>query len=91
VSCGFLSLFLSSVPLAHAAKEGALTRKCASAFLLRYTTSDLIQAKFVAAHWDFVVLGVGTGVGSGLIGIGGGLVMNLYMGVCTDMPQVSLR
>jgi len=35
-----------------------------------------------------VLLGVGTGIGSGLIGIGGGLVMNLYMGVFTDMPQV---
>jgi uncharacterized membrane protein YfcA len=35
-----------------------------------------------------VLLGLGTGVGSGLIGIGGGLVMNMYMGVFTDMPQV---
>lgn len=37
-----------------------------------------------------MLLGVGTGIGSGLIGIGGGLVMNLYMGVFTDMPQVCL-
>ena len=44
-------------------------------------------ARYLSAHWDFVALGVVTGVASGIIGIGGGLVMNTYMGAFTNMPQ----
>ena len=42
---------------------------------------------FVGKHLDFIALGLVTGVASGMIGIGGGLVMNTYMGLCTDMLQ----
>lgn len=45
--------------------------------------------RFVVAHGDFAALGFLSGVASGVIGIGGGLVMNTYMGAFTDMPQVS--
>jgi len=42
---------------------------------------------FIQAHPDFAVLGMVSGFLSGLIGIGGGLVMNSYMCLFTDMPQ----
>ena len=44
-------------------------------------------AKFLRSHIDFVILGIVTGFASGVIGIGGGLVMNTYMALYTDMPQ----
>ena len=43
--------------------------------------------KFLASHAVFAALRFVTGLASGIIGIGGGLVMNSYMGACTDMSQ----
>jgi uncharacterized membrane protein YfcA len=42
---------------------------------------------FLKENSQFVLLGIVTGLSSGLIGIGGGLVMNAYMGAATSMPQ----
>jgi uncharacterized protein len=42
---------------------------------------------FLRENSHFVLLGIVTGLSSGLIGIGGGLVMNAYMGAATSMPQ----
>jgi len=42
---------------------------------------------FAQAHPDFAVLGMVSGFLSGMIGIGGGLIMNSYMALFTDMPQ----
>jgi len=42
---------------------------------------------FAQAHADFAVLGALSGFLSGMIGIGGGLIMNSYMALFTDMPQ----
>lgn len=44
-------------------------------------------AQFLIDNAGFVALGVLTGLASGLIGIGGGLVMNTFMGALTVMPQ----
>jgi len=43
---------------------------------------------FVGSNLDIVALGLVTGIASGLVGIGGGLVMNSYMAsVHPSMPQ----
>lgn len=44
-------------------------------------------ATFCYAHADLVALGLVTGLLSGMIGIGGGIVMNSYLGSMTEMPQ----
>ena len=54
--------------------------------MLSACTPDSVLA-FVGQHADFFALGFVTGLASGLIGIGGGLVMNSYMGSCSTMPQ----
>jgi len=48
---------------------------------------NFLDPALFAENLDFVGLGLVSGLLSGLIGIGGGLIMNSYMNIATDMPQ----
>lgn len=39
------------------------------------------------AHWDWVAVGLVAGVTSGMIGVGGGLMLNMFLASTTTMPQ----
>eukprot|EP00927_Polykrikos_kofoidii_P025959 TRINITY_DN23229_c1_g1_i1.p1 TRINITY_DN23229_c1_g1~~TRINITY_DN23229_c1_g1_i1.p1 ORF type:complete len:369 (-),score=31.46 TRINITY_DN23229_c1_g1_i1:310-1335(-) len=71
----------------HEARIAELRTTNKISFSKASTVSLSDATKFVLSHLDFVALGVATGLAGGIIGIGGGLVMNTYMGYFTEMPQ----
>jgi len=42
---------------------------------------------YVRSNLDFMTVGIASGFMTGLIGMGGGLIMNSYMALFTEMPQ----
>ena len=45
--------------------------------------------RYISLYGDFLLLGIFGGTASGLLGIGGGLVMTSYMAAFTDIPQLT--
>jgi len=45
------------------------------------------SCNYVQSNLDFMILGIASGFMTGLVGMGGGLIMNSYMALFTDMAQ----